>query len=594
MMPRRLAAIVSGHLWLLAFVLVMAGCGKGGNSPSGHSLPPSPLVVQCEPGKPGGRFVMANGTTPNTFNPLYVTNAAADNVVRLIFGTLVNIDMVTQVAGPGLAESWSVAADQKTWTFKLRAGVRWSDGEPFTADDVVFTWNDIMYNPDLNRYSMDLFRLDGHNFKVTKVDDATVQVVTPQVFAPFIDIFGGVPILPKHVLADAVQAKLFPLAYGLNTRPNRIVGAGPYRVKEVTPGRSTLLERNPEYWVTDRKGCRLPYFDEVLIVAGGAGAEVAAFLDGKSDVCEAVRSENLPVFRQTLPKGRYDLIDLGIGAQRDFLWFNQNTNMNSAGKPLVDPVKLKWFRDRRFRQAISCSIDRERIAREVYGGKALPIYGFISTENKRWDNPNIPHFGFDLTRASALLAETGLKERDASGVLHDAEGHPVEILFYSNTGNAPREKAAAIIQEDLQKVGVKLVLVPMDFRTMLAKINGTFDYEGALMGLSGGASDPAAQMNVLRSSEELHQWFPFQKSPSTEWEARIDALMEAQMRTLDFAQRKKDFDEVQVILAEELPMIYTVSPFTYSGIRVGVGNLRPAVLNPYHLTWNLEELYFKK
>ena len=114
------------------------------------------------------------------------------------------------------------------------------------------------------------------------------------------------------------------------------------------------------------------------------------------------------------------------------------------------------------------------------------------------------------------------------------------------------------------------------------------------MGLGGGGGDPASQINVLRSSEELHQWFPFQKTPSSEWEARVDALMDAQMRTLDYARRKKDFDEVQVILADELPMIYTVSPFTYSAIRAGIGNLRPSVLSGYHLTWNLEELYFKK
>src|SRR5262249_27831716 len=155
-----------------------------------------------------------------------------------------------------------------------------------------------------------------------------------------------------------------------------------------------------------------------------------------------------------------------------------------------------------------------------------------------------------LDRASALLAEAGLKNRNSEGVLTDAEGHPAEILFYSNTGNLLREKTALIIQEDLKKVGIKLVFVPLDFRTLLRKINITFDYEAALMGLSGGASDPGSQMNVLRSSEELHQWFPFQKAPSTEWEARIDALMDSQLRTLDFAQRKKDFDEVQLILAE--------------------------------------------
>jgi peptide/nickel transport system substrate-binding protein len=176
----------------------------------------------------------------------------------------------------------------------------------------------------------------------------------------------------------------------------------------------------------------------------------------------------------------------------------------------------------------------------------------------------------------------------------DADGNPIEVLFHSNTGNPLREKAAALIQEDLKKLGVRLIYLPIAYQALLERINVTFDYECALMGLGGGGGDPASQMNVLRSSEELHQWFPFQKTPSTDWEARIDSLMDAQMRTLDFAQRKKGFDEVQVILAEELPMIYTVAPYAAAAIRSDVGNLRPAVLSPYHLTWNLEELYFKK
>src|SRR5438552_13688180 len=151
-----------------------------------------------------------------------------------------------------------------------------------------------------------------------------------------------------------------------------------------------------------------------------------------------------------------------------------------------------------------------------------------------------------------------------------------------------------MIREDLGRIGIKLIYQPLPFDVLRNKIDKSFDYECALMRLSGGGMDPARQMNVLRSSEELHQWFPFQKSPSTEWEARMDTLMEAQMRTLDFAQRKKAFDEVQMILAEELPMIYTVSPFAYSAIRSDISNVRPSPLTTYRVTWNIEELYFKK
>jgi peptide/nickel transport system substrate-binding protein len=582
---------------LLGTALALAGCGKPqAVKPSApHPLPPSPLIARGDPGQPGGRFVIAASASPKTFNPLFALDGASDSIVRLLFASLVDLDWAAQQPGPGLAESWSIAPDQKTWTFKLRQGVRWSDGEPLTADDVVFTWNDVMYNPKFNRVTFDLFRIGGKEFAVSKVDEFTVRVVTPEVFAPFLEFFGGVPVMPKHVLEAAVKAKVFPVAYGINSNPNRIVGCGPYRLKGFRLGQSTLLERNPEYWVADRQGRRLPCFDEVMFtVDGGPGTEMALFLNGKSDVCDAVRPQNYAQFKQAAAGGRFRLVELGIGAERDFLWFNQNTGTNAMGKPIVNPARLKWFRNKKFRQAFSCAIDRDLLVREVYGGRARPASGFISTENQKWNNPDIPHYGFDLARARALLAEMGIQDRNGDGVMADADGNPIEVLFHSNTGNPLREKAAALIQEDLKKLGVRLIYLPIAYQALLERINVTFDYECALMGLGGGGGDPASQMNVLRSSEELHQWFPFQKTPSTDWEARIDSLMDAQMRTLDFAQRKKGFDEVQVILAEELPMIYTVAPYAAAAIRSDVGNLRPDVLSPYHLTWNLEELYFKK
>ena len=581
----------------LASVLALAGCGKPAASRPGasHPLPPSPLIAKGEPGQAGGRLAIAASASPRTFNPIVASDGASDAVVRLLFAPLVNLDWATQQPGPGLAESWSVAPDQKTWTLKLRQGMRWSDGEPLTADDVVFTWNDIIYNPNFNQATYNLVRIGGQNFAVTKVDNFTVQVVTPEVFAPFVEFLGGVPVLPKHTLQTAVTAKVFPSAYGINSKPSRIVGCGPYRLKELRLGKFTLLERNPEYWVADRQGRRLPWFDEVMFtVADKPGSETTLFLAGKSDICDTVGPQHYALFKQAAARGRFQFLELGVGPERDFLWFNQNTGTNAAGKPFVNPGRLKWFRNKKFRQAISCAIDRDRLAREVYGGCARPAYGFISTENPEWNNPALPRYGFDLARARTLLAEIGIHARNGDGVMEDADGNPIEILFYSNLSNPLREKAAMLIVADLKKLGINLMYTPMDYRALVERINVSFDYECALMGLGGGGGDPASQINVLCSSEDLHQWFPRQPTPSTQWEARIDTLMDAQMRTLDFAQRKKYFDEVQVIMAEELPLIYTVAPLACAAIRPDVANLRPAVLSPYHLTWNLEELYFKK
>ena len=134
----------------------------------------------------------------------------------------------------------------------------------------------------------------------------------------------------------------------------------------------------------------------------------------------------------------------------------------------------------------------------------------------------------------------------------------------------------------------------IEFGQLVEKINLNWDYECVLMGLGGGGMDPASQVNVLKSGETLHQWFPNQPAPATAWEARLDALMDAQSRTLNVAERKQAFDEVQRILAEQMPMIYTVAPFQLAAARPELANLQPSLLSTYRLTWNAEQLYFRK
>src|SRR6185369_9166042 len=260
----------------------------------GHNLP-APKIANIEPGRPGGRLTLATIGAPETFNPILSVKPASDEVIRLLFAPLVTTDYSTQELVPALAESWSVAPDQKTWTFKLRPGLHWSDGHPLTAADVVFTWNDIMCNPDVNRADMNqpgysLFLVNGQKVAVTKVDDTTVQMVTPEPFAPFLDIFGGGLILPEHAFGPFVRNHQFLQAYSVKSRPEKVVGAGPFRIKKIQAGDYVLLERNPEYWAVDKAKHRLPYFEELMILATPANAPAAAlgtlFLSGGSDVFE--------------------------------------------------------------------------------------------------------------------------------------------------------------------------------------------------------------------------------------------------------------------------------------------------------------------
>jgi peptide/nickel transport system substrate-binding protein len=254
---------------------------------------------------------------------------------------------------------------------------------------------------------------------------------------------------------------------------------------------------------------------------------------------------------------------------------------------------LKWFRNTKFRQAVSFAIDREAIVRSALGGHGAPRYGFTSPQNTKWFNPDIMKYPYDPAKARALLAEIGIKDR-GDGTLADAEGNPIAFVMNTNAGNDRRQKSAVIIQEDLKRLGIQLIFQPLEFNLLIDKFTVSFDYDCILLGWSGGPPDPAYEMNVLKSSGFSHEWFPRQKVPSTEWEARIDYLMDAQLRTLDQAERKKYFDEVQAILAEQMPMIPTVSMQAFSAVRSDIGNVRGTTLDPNRLTWNMEELYYKK
>ncbi|MST00020.1 MAG: ABC transporter substrate-binding protein [Pedosphaera sp.] len=589
------------HSLLLLPLLCLLACGKkepSANAPSKPAaapLPEKPLVAQCEPGVHGGRLVIATFGDPKTFNPITENESSSTDIIRLLFTGLVSVDTQTQTVGPGLAESWKVEEDQKTWTFTLRKGVVWSDGRPLTADDVIFTW-EVIYHKEIDNVTADLFKIDGKQFAVTKVDDYTVKVVTPAPYAPFIEYFGSVAIIPRHVLEPEVAKKQFAAAYGINTAPEKLVGCGPFKLKQFKPGEFTLLERNPNYYAVDTKGQRLPYLDTVIYtVLPDMNAMSLRFLKGEADMHENVRPDEYERFKTEADKGKFILRELGLGLERGFLWFNQNTNRNAkTGAPLVAAHKLNWFRNAKFRQAISHAIDRPSIVKAIYAGRAYPNYGFVSLENKKWNNPEVAKFPFDLARSRSLLKEIGIEDRNNDGLLEDATGQVIEFVLTTNTGNSVRERTAVLIQDDLKKLGVKLVFQPIEFNTLVAKINNTYDYDCILLGLGGGGTDPASSMNVLKSEGFTHQWFPRQKTPATDWEARIDFLMNEQIKTLDFPERKKLFDEVQAILSEQQPMIYTVAPIVYSAVRSDLGNVRPTVLSSYRISWNAEELYFKK
>ncbi len=220
-----------------------------------------------------------------------------------------------------------------------------SDGEPLTASDVVFTFQ-ALYDTNSVNSQADSEKVNGRPFAVTKMDDLTVQIVTPEPYSPFLEACAvGVKIIPRHKLAAAVAAGKFDATYGVNTQPADLVGSGPFRLKEFTPGEMVHLERNPYFLEVDTNGTRLPYFDDlVYTVVPDMNAMSLRFLKGESDVYEDVHPDEFGKFTDAAASGKFRFVDLGYGLDTTFLWFNQNPNKNvKTGQPHVEPKKLKWF-----------------------------------------------------------------------------------------------------------------------------------------------------------------------------------------------------------------------------------------------------------
>jgi peptide/nickel transport system substrate-binding protein len=581
----------------LVLLLSAGGCGKRklGDAPDFVGpLPEPPMKYEIEPGQHGGRLIMATFSEPKTFNPITANESSSTDILLLMFAGLVATDLETFKQIPALAESWTVAEDKKTWTFKLRRGLRWSDGKPLTANDVTFTWR-VIYDTNINNVMRDQFIIEGKLFAVTNLDEVTVQVITPEIYAPFLEFFGSVPIMPRHMLEPAVKEKRFEAAYGINTPPNQLVAAGPFRLKEYKSGQHVLLERNPHFFGVDPKGQRVPYLENVIwLTVPDFNAMALRMLQGETDVHQFVRPDEIDRFQEEAKRGKFRLLELGTQMDPTYLWFNQNTNLNKqTGKPIVAPAKLKWFRNQKFRQAMAHAIDRPSIIQSVYAGRAKANYGFVSPANKLWFTPT-REYPYSVEKAKALLAEIGIQDRNGDGILEDAEDNKIEFTLITNAGNTIREKIGVFLQEDLKKLGVVLNFQRQDFPAVVNRINTTYEYDAAMLAFGGNSIDPVLNMNALLSSGFTHMWFPRQEKPSTDWEKRIDELMFLQLKTLDFAERKKHFDEVQHILGDQLPMISLIAPQAYAAVNVRLANIRPSLVAHMRVTWNADELYFKK
>lgn len=486
--------------------------------------------------------------------------------------------------------------------------MKWSDGQPFTADDVIFTFDCIFAqttDPKTgkskyrypNRYGPDL-TFDGEPMKYRKIDDYTVEFCTPKVFSPFIDsIAGPIYILPKHKLEQSYRDGTLLAQWSSQTgidHPEELVGLGPFTMRRYRADEQMVFSPNPYFYRVDRQGQRLPYMDFLIIqFAASYENEVMLFSTGQTDALLSYAGIP-PTDEPWVKKGEkiynFTVYSRGPRPSSWFLWFNENPGSSKEGKPYVPPYKLAWFTNKLFRQAIMYGIDREGIVKGVYFGRGEPEKSFINQGNPKWFNPSIRQYDYNPDKSHELLKEAGF-HWDAQGKLFDAEGHRVEIELLLYEGVRRVVELATVFKQNMLALGIDVKLTLVDPSVVIQKINASHDYEmtGMGWGSSGGQVDPAGHKTLLRSDGSNHHWYPKEEKPASEWEKQIDDLMDLQEKTFDEPERIRIFGEIQAILAEQIPLFYIVDGYQYQGISNRWRNLR--IPPSGSLLWNIDELW---
>ena len=546
-------------------------------------------VGLASPGNHGGTLVIAQRAEPKTLNPVLAFDTPSRDVIGRMMADLIHINRVTEKTEPALATAWKISPDGRHFILKLRRGVRFSDGQPFDADDVVFTFK-VYLDEKMHSPQRDLLVINGKPLSVTKIDSYTVRFDLDQPYAAAERIFDSLAILPRHLLERPYNEGKFSESWTLNVAPGAIAGLGPFRLREYVPGQRIVLERNPYYWKVDHSRNRLPYVDElVFLFVGTEDAQVIQFESGESQIINRFGADNFRILAKEQDARGYHVEDLGPSLEFNFLFFNLN-NLS----PNLSNIRHEqtWFRDLKFRQAVSSAIDRDAIVRLAYQGHGAALWGNETQSDKLWINKSLPHPRKSVEHARDLLKSAGFSW-NSEGKLLDREGTPVEFTIITSSSNAQRVKMATLIVDDLAQLGMNVHPIPLEFRAVIDRVFQSNDYEACILGLGGGDADPNVAMNVWLSNGSTHVWNLHESRPATEWEAEIDRLMNQQMVTMDYRRRKQIYDRVQQLIADNLPVIFLATPDILVGAKNDIGNFNPGILEPYAL-WNTEELFIKR
>ncbi|MBD2741650.1 ABC transporter substrate-binding protein [Coleofasciculus sp. FACHB-1120] len=569
-----------------------------------------PTLLKTQASEKVSQLVTATLSDPKTFN--WVLNQEFPHVFLFTYEGLTSENSVTGEIEPALAESWEISEDKRRIVFTLREGLKWSDGQPLTADDVVFTYEDVVLNKEILTDARDSLKIgtSGAFPQVRKLDARRVEFILPEPFAPFLRTTTGskndaIVILPKHALEDAVKSKnsegkpRLMSIWGVDTNPAEIIVNGPYKIESYTTSERVVFRRNPYYWRRDVQGNQLPYIDRIVWqITENMDTQLLQFRSNGLDTTDGwgrLRPEDFPLLKQEEKRGKFTVYTGGPRSGTTFISFNLNKGRRN-GRPLLDPVKSRWFNNLSFRQAVAYAIDRQAMINNTLRGLGEMQNSPISVQSSYYitSAEGLKVYEYNPEKSKKLLLSAGFKYNN-QGQLLDADGNRVQFTLITNAENQTRVSLGAQIKQSLSQIGIQVDFTPIAFNTLVDKLANTLDWECYLLGFTGGI-EPHNGANVWLPDGGLHSFNqdavsgskPIQGREVAAWEAEIGRLYIKAAQELDEVKRKEIYAQTQRITQEYLPMIYLVNPLSMSAVRDRVTGIKYSSLGG--ALWNVYEL----
>jgi peptide/nickel transport system substrate-binding protein len=525
--------------------------------------------------KRGGTLSLRLAGSPQSWLFYGVIDNNAYTVIYQFLDCLVENNPVTMELEPGLAKSWEVKGTEVI--FKLR-DVTWSDGVPFTADDVVFTFDSFVMNKNANGNNAMEYSVNDKPFQFLKVDDKTVKVVMAAPVGTLFRSLTNVRIYPKHAVEGLIN-KADPGSVNkiltTDIDPSKLPGTGTFLLDKYIVDQKVVLRRNPFSWKTDKAGNVLPYVDNLeYLIVKDAETAMLKFQAGEIDYTDSVTTSQFPSLKEKeLAGGPYAIFRTEPNQPTPsplHIAFNQDAK---------NPELKTLFRNKDFRNAMEFALDRQKVIDQVYNGLAVLGGTPVLPSNKAFYNPKIEKIRrpYDVAKAKALLDKLGLKDVNGDGWRELPSGKPLEFVAVIG-GTKEHQDTAMLWTAELKKMGVKAEPQIIDSNLQGQRLNAG-DFEVGFRAF-GNQPDPHARKGIYQPGTHLYYWKLSTIGPDDKvdmkvlepYEVELYNIFENGMTELDQAKRKALYDRYQEIMADQTPVIFVCKGMNLYGASKKVGN----------------------